>query len=136
VLSRVPVAPDPLSVLERSGITTWPVAPGTPPDKEGLQCRHVSRGSSPPPSARGLWRCHMPPGPPPDREGLRCRHVSHGSRLTSQCERALASSRAPYHQPPTRQGRAPVSPCVLRLQTHLPVRESSGVVTCPMALSL
>jgi hypothetical protein len=34
--------------------------------------------------------------------------------------------------PTTRQGRAPVSPCVLRLQTRLLVRESSGVATCPV----
>jgi hypothetical protein len=44
---RVSVAPDPLSVRESSGITTCHVAPGTPPDREGLRGRHVPYGSRP-----------------------------------------------------------------------------------------
>jgi hypothetical protein len=37
--------------------------------------------------------------------------------------------------PTTRQGKAPVSPCVLPLQTCLSVWEGSGIITCPMELA-
>jgi hypothetical protein len=135
-VATCPTAPDPLSVPKNSGIAMCPVSPSTPPDREGLQCRHVSRAPDPPPGAGGLWRRHVPrarhptwkgsgvamcpaaPDPPPSVGGLQRRHMP------------LATG------PATRQGRALVSPCVLRLHTHLPVREGSGVTKCPVALSL
>jgi hypothetical protein len=46
-VTACPVTPDPLPVPESSGITMYSVAPGTPPDKEWLRCRHVSCGSRP-----------------------------------------------------------------------------------------
>jgi hypothetical protein len=35
-----------LSVREGSGIVACPMAPGPPPGRGGLRCRHVSRGNS------------------------------------------------------------------------------------------
>jgi hypothetical protein len=117
--SGVTAALDPLPVLEISSTATCPVAPGTPPDWEGLWCHHVYHGSRPAPSARGIWHHHVRSGSPPDREGLHCRHVSDGSRPASRCRRVVASPRATG--PAARQGRASVLPRVPRLQTRLPV---------------
>jgi hypothetical protein len=43
MLPRVPAALDPLPVLKSSSITTCPIALGTPPDREGLRCHHMSQ---------------------------------------------------------------------------------------------
>jgi hypothetical protein len=77
----------------------------------GQARRPVGKGS-------GVVMCPTAPNPPPSEGGLWCLYVPH---VTG---------------PATQQGRAPVSPRVLRLQTHLPVREGSSVITCPVALSL
>jgi hypothetical protein len=114
VLPHVPVAPNPLLVREGSGVATCPVAPGTPPDWEGLWCRHVSCDSRPTPSAGGLCRCHVQSGPPPGRKGLRCHH---DSRPTSRYRRALGSPHPA--RPIAPQGRPPLSPRVPWLQTRL-----------------
>jgi hypothetical protein len=55
---------------------------------------------------------------PPGAGGLWCHHMPHATR------------------PATQQGRALVSPYVLRLQTRLSVQEGSGVSTWPVALSV
>jgi hypothetical protein len=66
----------------------------------------------------GVATCSTAPDSPPGAGGLCYRHVPRGTR------------------PAVRQGRASVSPRVLRLQIRPLVREGSSIVTCPKALSL
>jgi hypothetical protein len=63
-----------------------------------------------------ITMCPTAPDLPPGMGGLWCRHVPFTTR------------------PATQQGRAPVSPHVLWLQTRLQVQEGSSIATCPMAL--
>jgi hypothetical protein len=104
-----------------SDIATCPMAPGTPPDREGLRCCHVSRGSRPAPLAttrqgRATVSPHVPqlqtrlpvregsdvatcpvaPGPPPGREGLQCHHMSYDSIPASRCGRAMVPPHASW----------------------------------------
>jgi hypothetical protein len=84
---------------EGTSVATCPMEPGPPPDKGGLCCRHVSRGSRPVSRCRRtlvlphvLWhRARLPAGEgsgiamcpavsdlPPSTGGLWHRHVPHG----------------------------------------------------------
>jgi hypothetical protein len=88
------------------------------PVREGSGVATCHRARCPAGKGSGVTTCSMAPDPPSGAGGLRCRHVPRAAG------------------PATRQGRAPTSSHVLWLQTHLPVREGSGVTTCLMALSL
>jgi hypothetical protein len=99
-VATCPVTLDPLLVREGSavatcsqarhpvgkgfGVTTTPdpppgtgglwghhIRPGPSPRREGLHCRHVSRGSRPASDVGGLWHHHMPHGSQPTR----CAHA-------------------------------------------------------------
>jgi hypothetical protein len=143
------VAPDQLLVLESSGITTCPVAPDIPPDREGLRCCHVSRSSRPAPGAGGLWHRHVPPDLTPGREGLGftmcpaaldppygvgglwCHHVQPGpspGREGLWCRHMSYGSRSP-----SRCGRALASPCAPCHRARHPRGKGSGVTMCPAA---
>jgi hypothetical protein len=131
--------PDPAPGTGGSGFVRCPVAPSPSPGERGLRCRHVSRSSRPASRCgRALASPHVPwnrarlptgeasvvatcpavPDPSLDAGGLWCCHMSCGTGPASQ------------------QGRAPVSPCVLRFQTYLLVREGSSIVTCHMVFSV
>jgi hypothetical protein len=103
---------------EGSDVTTCPTAPNPPPGTEGSDVTTCLEGLS----------------PPPGRGALRSRHVSHDSRTVPCTGRLWHSHKYKTLGPPP--SRAPVSPRVLWLQTHLPMRECFGAATCPVALSL
>jgi hypothetical protein len=88
------------------------------PMREGSGVAMCYRARCPAGKGSSVTICPTAPDPPSGAGGLRRRHVP---RATG---------------PATKQGRAPTSPHVLWLQTHLPVRKGSGVTTCLMALSL
>jgi hypothetical protein len=89
VLLRVPMALDLLPVLESTVITLCLMAPGMPPARRGLWCRHVSHGSRPAPDTEGsdVTTCPVAPSPPLGRGGLRSHHMSHGTRPVPCAER-------------------------------------------------
>jgi hypothetical protein len=99
-----------------SSVTTCPEAPCTPITRKGLQY------------------CRMPEAlsPSPGRRGLRSHHVPRGSRPAPYAERLWR--RHMTEAPGPLPSRAPVSPCVMRLQNRLLMREGSGAAMCPMAL--
>jgi hypothetical protein len=148
------MAPDPLLVSESSGSTTCPKAQSMPPARRRLRCRHVPRGTERatrqeralvlPCALRhqarhttgkgsGVATGPEAPSPSPDRRGLRSHHVPCGSKPTPCTGRLWHCHMTDTPGPPP--GRAPVSPCVLCLQTCLLVREGSGAITCPVAVS-
>jgi hypothetical protein len=140
-------------VLESFGSTTCREALSTPSARRGLQCSHVPCGTEHTTRQEGALisprtprnrACHSPgkgfgvatwpeaPNPSPSRRGHQSCHVPHGSRP------APCTGRLRHHHlteaPGPPPSRAPVSPCVLWLQTRLLVREGSGSTTCPVAL--
>jgi hypothetical protein len=133
----VPIAPDPLPVLESSSNATCPGAPGMRPTRRGLRCHHVSHGSNPTSWYGGLWRHHVPRG-----TGLATRQ---GRFSESPCvswlqTRPLAREGSGIATCLRNQDHRPtwalVSPRVPWLQTLLPVQEGSGATKCPVAFSL
>jgi hypothetical protein len=148
------MAPDPLPVPERSGSAMCPEAQNTPPARRGLRCLYVPYGIErathqeralvrhvPPrhrvrhPSGKGsgVATCLEAPSPSPRRRGLQSHHVPRGSRPAPYAGRLWC--RHVIEAPGSPPRRAPVSPRVLWLQTHLLVWEDSGATTCPVALS-
>jgi hypothetical protein len=101
-----------------------PVSPRVPwlqthlPVREGSGVATCHRACHPVGKGSGVTMCPTAPDPPLSVRGIWRRHMPRGTG------------------PTTRQGMTPVSPRVLWLQTHLPVREGPGIATCPMALSL
>jgi hypothetical protein len=93
--------------------------------------RHCAR--HPPGKGSGVATWPKAPSPSPRRRGLRSCHVPRGSRPTSYAGRLWRRHVTEAPGPPS--GRAPVSPRVLWLQTHLLVWEGSGASMCPVALS-
>jgi hypothetical protein len=89
VLLCVPMALDLLPVLESTVITLCLIAPGIPPARKGLWCRHMSRDSRPAPGTEGsnITTCPVALSPPLSRGGLRSHHMSHGSRPIPCTER-------------------------------------------------
>jgi hypothetical protein len=79
----------------------------------------VTRRQTPPPSAGGLWRHHVP------HDARPCLSAREGSNVAT-CSAAS--------DPASRRRRAPASPHVPLHQARLPAREGSGVATCPTAL--
>jgi hypothetical protein len=122
VLLCVPMALDLLPVLESTVITLCLMAPGMPPARRGLWCRHVSHGSRPAPDTEGsdVTTCPVAPDPPPGREGPRCCHVSYNSRPASQCGRAVASPRALW------LSASEAWPCILKAPDIRLIMASSG----------
>jgi hypothetical protein len=96
-----------------SDVTTCLEAPSMPPARKGLQCCHVPQGTEP---VTQLRSCHVP----------------HGSRPAPRAGKIFRRHVIEAPGPP--HGRAPVSPRILWLQTHLLVQEDSGATTCPVAL--
>jgi hypothetical protein len=93
-VTTCPAAPHPLLVWEGSDVTTCGRA-RRPAGKDSIVTM-CPAAPYPPPGTGGLWRHHVRPDPPPGRERLHYRHMSHDSRPASRCERALASSHAPW----------------------------------------
>jgi hypothetical protein len=96
VSPHVSTGPNSLPVPESSSIATCSVAPGMPPDREGLRCHHASCGSRPTTRcgkalasrcAPCHWACHptgkgpgvatcpVAPDPPPSVGGLCHCHI-------------------------------------------------------------
>jgi hypothetical protein len=141
-------------MLESSISATCPEAQSMPPTRRGLRCHHIPHGTERAtrqeralvlPHALRHHTCHLPgkdygvamcpeaSSPSPGRRGLQSHHVLHGSRPAPCTGRlwCLHVTEAPGPSP----GRAPASPRVLWLQTHLLVREGSEATKCLVAPS-
>jgi hypothetical protein len=78
--------------------------------------------------------CPVTPGLPPDEGGLRCQQCPAVPDLPSGAGGLWRHGVPRGTRPASRQGRAPVSPCVPRFQTRLLVREGSSITTWHMAM--
>jgi hypothetical protein len=112
---HVLAAPDPLPVLESFGITTCPLALGTPPVRRGLRCHHVTHDSKP--TSR--------------YEGLRRHHVPHAIEPATQQRRAPESPRVSRLQTHPLRRKALMSPHVRGTRTTS--RQGFGITMCPVA---
>jgi hypothetical protein len=98
----------------------------------------VQRHQTPHPAREGsdVATCPVTPGLPPDEGGLRCQQCPAVSDLPSGAGGLWRHGVSRGTRPASRQGRAPVSPCVPWFQTRLLVREGSSVTTWHMALGV